>query len=96
MGDAVFWDDTAKLATADDDTGNNAEIGLAVTANQEQAMRANILMVAVATLVGLLTGLFGVGGGFAVVPALTLLRKFPAKEAIGTALVVIVGMIRAS
>ncbi len=43
-----------------------------------------------ATIVGLLTGLFGVGGGFAVVPALTLLLKFPAKEAIGTSLVVIV------
>lgn len=43
-----------------------------------------------ATVVGLLTGLFGVGGGFAVVPALTLLLKFPAKEAIGTSLVVIV------
>ena len=43
-----------------------------------------------ATLVGLLTGLFGVGGGFAVVPALTLLLKFPPKEAIGTSLVVIV------
>jgi uncharacterized membrane protein YfcA len=43
-----------------------------------------------ATVVGLLTGLFGVGGGFAVVPALTLLLGFPAKEAIGTSLVVIV------
>jgi uncharacterized protein len=42
-----------------------------------------------ATLVGVLTGLFGVGGGFAVVPALTLLLGFPAKEAIGTSLVVI-------
>lgn len=43
-----------------------------------------------ATAVGLLTGLFGVGGGFAVVPALTLLLKFPTREAIGTSLVVIV------
>jgi len=43
-----------------------------------------------ATAVGLLTGLFGVGGGFAVVPALALLLKFPAKQAIGTSLVVIV------
>lgn len=42
-----------------------------------------------ATTVGLLTGLFGVGGGFAVVPALTLLLGFGAKEAIGTSLVVI-------
>ena len=43
-----------------------------------------------ATMVGLLTGLFGVGGGFAVVPALTLLLKFPTRIAIGTSLVVIV------
>lgn len=43
-----------------------------------------------ATVVGLLTGLFGVGGGFAVVPALILLLKFPTKQAIGTSLVVIV------
>jgi uncharacterized membrane protein YfcA len=42
-----------------------------------------------ATAVGLLTGLFGVGGGFAVVPALTLLLGFGTKEAIGTSLVVI-------
>ncbi len=47
-------------------------------------------LAAAATVVGLLTGLFGVGGGFAVVPALTLLLKFPAKQAIGTSLVVIV------
>lgn len=42
-----------------------------------------------ATGVGLLTGLFGVGGGFAVVPALTLLLGFSTKDAIGTSLVVI-------
>ena len=42
-----------------------------------------------ATVVGLLTGLFGVGGGFAVVPALTLLLGFDTKDAIGTSLVVI-------
>lgn len=42
-----------------------------------------------ATAVGFLTGLFGVGGGFAVVPALTLLLAFETKDAIGTSLVVI-------
>ncbi len=47
-------------------------------------------LAAAATAVGLLTGLFGVGGGFAVVPALTLLLKFPTRVAIGTSLVVIV------
>ncbi len=49
-----------------------------------------VLRVALAaSAVGALTGMFGVGGGFAVVPALTLLLGFGAKEAIGTSLVVI-------
>ncbi len=39
--------------------------------------------------VGILTGLVGVGGGFAIVPALVLLAKVPMKQAIGTSLVVI-------
>ncbi|WP_454132305.1 sulfite exporter TauE/SafE family protein [Microbacterium lacticum] len=40
--------------------------------------------------VGLLTGLLGVGGGFVIVPALTLLLRMPMKRAIGTSLVIIV------
>jgi uncharacterized protein len=40
--------------------------------------------------VGMLTGLVGVGGGFAIVPALVLLAKVPMKQAIGTSLLVIV------
>lgn len=51
---------------------------------------ALVKLAGAATAVGLLTGLFGVGGGFAVVPALTLLLKFPTRQAIGTSLVVIV------
>lgn len=43
------------------------------------------------TGVGFLTGLFGVGGGFVVVPALTLLLRLPMATAIGTSLVVIAG-----
>lgn len=39
--------------------------------------------------VGALTGLVGVGGGFAIVPALVLLAKVPMKQAIGTSLLVI-------
>lgn len=42
-----------------------------------------------ATGVGFLTGLFGVGGGFAVVPALVLLLHVETRTAIGTSLVVI-------
>lgn len=39
--------------------------------------------------VGILTGLVGVGGGFAIVPALVLLGKIPMRQAIGTSLLVI-------
>jgi hypothetical protein len=40
-------------------------------------------------VVGLLTGLFGVGGGFVVVPALVVVLAFPPREAVGTSLVVV-------
>ncbi len=40
-------------------------------------------------LVGTVTGLVGVGGGFVIVPALTLLGGLPIKAAIGTSLLVI-------
>ncbi len=40
-------------------------------------------------VVGVLTGLVGIGGGFLVVPALVLLGKVPVKRAVGTSLVVI-------
>ncbi len=40
--------------------------------------------------VGILTGLVGVGGGFAIVPALVLLAKLPMKQAIGTSLLIII------
>lgn len=43
------------------------------------------------SVVGLLTGLFGVGGGFVIVPALTLALGLSMPVAIGTSLVVIVG-----
>ncbi|HIK05198.1 MAG TPA: sulfite exporter TauE/SafE family protein [Trichormus sp. M33_DOE_039] len=41
-------------------------------------------------VVGTLTGLVGVGGGFAIVPALVLLGKVPMKAAIGTSLLIII------
>jgi uncharacterized membrane protein YfcA len=39
--------------------------------------------------VGLLTGFLGVGGGFLIVPALTLLAGLPIHRAVGTSLLVI-------
>lgn len=40
-------------------------------------------------LVGALTGLIGVGGGFLILPALVLLARHPLREAIGTSLAII-------
>lgn len=48
-----------------------------------------LLLLVTASVVGLLTGFFGVGGGFAVVPALVLVLGLPMPVAVGTSLVVI-------
>ncbi|MBL7683929.1 MAG: sulfite exporter TauE/SafE family protein [Flavipsychrobacter sp.] len=41
------------------------------------------------SLVGVLTGLVGAGGGFLIIPALVLLSKLPMKQAVGTSLLII-------
>lgn len=46
-------------------------------------------VVIAATVVGLVSGLFGVGGGFVVVPALTLVLGFSMPDAIGTSLLIV-------
>ena len=51
--------------------------------------RHPLLVAAAATVVGLTTGFFGVGGGFVVVPALVLILGFDMPAAAGTSLVVI-------
>ncbi len=48
-----------------------------------------VKVVVAGTIVGLLTGFFGVGGGFVIVPALVLALGFTMPEAIGTSLLVI-------
>ena len=47
-------------------------------------------VVVLATLTGFLTGFFGVGGGFAIVPALHLALRYPMKRASATSLLVMV------
>jgi uncharacterized membrane protein YfcA len=59
-----------------------------VTATRVDALRV-AAVVAAGTGVGFLTGLFGVGGGFVIVPALTLILHLSMPEAIGTSLLVI-------
>ena len=52
-------------------------------------VRRLLIVAVVATFVGALTGFFGVGGGFSIVPALVLLLDFPMPVAVGTSLLVI-------
>jgi uncharacterized membrane protein YfcA len=62
----------------------------AATVTEVRVDASTILKVTVAgTFVGLLTGFFGVGGGFVIVPALVLALGFSMPEAVGTSLLVI-------
>jgi hypothetical protein len=69
-------------------TGASTGTATLITGRRIDA-RTALLVLAAGTGVGLLTGLFGVGGGFVIVPALTLVLKLPMPQAIGTSLVVI-------
>lgn len=42
VGDPVYWDESARLATADDDTGSNPQIGIAVTAAGNPSSAVNV------------------------------------------------------
>lgn len=48
-----------------------------------------VLIMLQGLLVGLVTGLFGAGGGFIIVPALVVLAQLPMKKAVGTSLCII-------
>lgn len=52
-------------------------------------LRGAATVLVAGTAVGFLTGLFGVGGGFVIVPVLALVMKLPMPQAIGTSLLVI-------
>lgn len=63
--------------------------GLAVLTRRQLDLGTIVRIALVGTAVGFLTGLFGVGGGFVIVPALTLVLGFNMPQAIGTSLLVI-------
>lgn len=56
--------------------------------NAEQKFNYPLILIE-GTVVGLLTGLVGAGGGFLIIPALVLLSKLPMKQAVGTSLLII-------
>lgn len=66
---------------------SGSSVAVAVRARVDLATVTRVL--AAGTAVGFLTGLFGVGGGFVIVPALALVMRLPMPEAIGTSLLVI-------
>jgi uncharacterized membrane protein YfcA len=58
--------------------------------NDTGPMKFNYPMILLeGTVVGILTGLVGAGGGFLIIPALVLLSKLPMKLAVGTSLLII-------
>lgn len=67
--------------------GLRAKRGLPVA---ERGKVGPLGIVAAASLTGFLTGLFGVGGGFAVVPMLVLVLSFRMREASATSLLVMI------
>lgn len=48
----------------------------------------NLVFVAIGLLAGVLAGMFGIGGGIVIVPALILLAKFTPQTATGTSLAI--------
>lgn len=57
---------------------------------EEQEVKFNLPMIALeGSVVGVITGIVGAGGGFLIIPALVLLAKLPMKMAVGTSLLII-------
>ncbi|MEV7383739.1 sulfite exporter TauE/SafE family protein [Streptomyces lydicus] len=74
------------LAPSDDPAGDPSG---AVPHSRTAPLSRPVRIAVTASAVGLLTGFFGVGGGFVVVPALTLVLGLDMPVAIGTSLLVI-------
>jgi uncharacterized membrane protein YfcA len=79
----------AASPTEDGPTTPGGGVALTHRLGAGMSTRTVVVVLVTGTAVGFLTGLFGVGGGFVIVPALTLALKLPMPEAIGTSLLVI-------
>ena len=77
--------DQAQLRKVD---GRSAGATTTLTRTRLSGLSVSTILVA-GTVVGFMTGVFGVGGGFIIVPALTLALKFSMPEAIGTSLLIV-------
>jgi uncharacterized membrane protein YfcA len=77
-------------AVAHDGTSTSGGGLASATGTTKLTTRRLVVAAAAGTAVGFLTGLFGVGGGFVIVPVLTLVLGFTMPAAVGTSLLVIV------
>jgi uncharacterized membrane protein YfcA len=61
-----------------------------VDCDEDKPVSFNFPLIALeGSLVGVITGIVGAGGGFLIIPALVLLAKLPMKMAVGTSLLII-------
>ncbi|GAB2486740.1 MAG: sulfite exporter TauE/SafE family protein [Cytophagales bacterium] len=61
-----------------------------VDCDENEEIKFNFPMIALeGSVVGLITGIVGAGGGFLIIPALVLLARLPMKMAVGTSLLII-------
>ncbi|HSF54198.1 MAG TPA: sulfite exporter TauE/SafE family protein [Algoriphagus sp.] len=61
-----------------------------VDCNENEEVRFNFPLIALeGSVVGLITGIVGAGGGFLIIPALVILARLPMKMAVGTSLLII-------
>jgi len=86
----VFSDDGAIAADDAGGTGSTPALRAVSAMGEVTSIGAVPLwrVALVATITGALTGFFGVGGGFAIVPALTLVLHLPIKRAASTSLLI--------
>ena len=86
----VFSDDGAAAADGASGTGSTPALRVVSAMGEVTSIGAVPLwrVALVATITGALTGFFGVGGGFAIVPALTLVLQLPIKRAASTSLLI--------
>ena len=82
----------AAITRASEDTSENSDgyvCRLSPTGQFEFKPRCMSGLIVGGLVVGILSGLFGVGGGFVIVPLLLLLSQISMQQAVGTSLVVI-------
>lgn len=82
-----MWRSTSKPKA---ECNNDATCQRTATGSLQLNTPCALLLLLVGTLTGLLSGLFGVGGGFVIVPALVLFSQMPIHRAVATSLLVIV------